>query len=301
MSYSLSQDQRRLLNMYMSQYDQTSAHIERLTLMLAEIRENIQQIVRLPNTNTNTNTNRSNQSSRRRRDENNSVFYDYNNPIDRYFYMDVPLNINTNTNTNRTINTTFSDLLSTFFNTNVTVRPTQQQLTNASRIIRYSAITNPLSEACPITLERFEPEQMVTQLLPCEHIFETNGFNNWFESNVRCPVCRYDIRDYRPRTTTSSTTATTTTPTTASNNSGTTSTTAVTRPATTNILTTDASNNRILTSTLLEQLMSNYSNSNERVYYNPEYNYVIYETNLTPPTRRTNSNSGATGANNNNI
>ena len=30
----------------------------------------------------------------------------------------------------------------------------------------------------------------------CNHIFGTTAFDNWFERNVRCPVCRFDIREH---------------------------------------------------------------------------------------------------------
>jgi hypothetical protein len=30
----------------------------------------------------------------------------------------------------------------------------------------------------------------------CRHIFNTNSLISWFNSNCKCPVCRYDIRDY---------------------------------------------------------------------------------------------------------
>ena len=36
---------------------------------------------------------------------------------------------------------------------------------------------------------------MVRQLLPCGHLFHETQFDEWFQNNVRCPVCRYDIRN----------------------------------------------------------------------------------------------------------
>ena len=37
---------------------------------------------------------------------------------------------------------------------------------------------------------------MVTVIRFCGHIFYTEQLNTWFTSNCRCPVCRYDIRNY---------------------------------------------------------------------------------------------------------
>ena len=262
-SYNLNADKRRLLNMYISQYDQTSAHIERLTGMLGEIRDNIQQLIGEPQRQRQGQTSTPLNNRRFRSRESYDVFYDYSRPIDHSIYLDIPLttqltnrytNTNANRNRNITSNTIISDLLNTFLNSTVPITPTQQQLTNASRTIRYSDIQGPLSESCPITLERFEPEQIVTQLLPCEHIFETNGFNNWFQNNVRCPVCRYDIREYRQ-----------------TNNAN-------TNTSNTN---TNTSTN-ISTNQLLNELIGGFANSNtsDHLYFTPNYSYVLYETAL---------------------
>ena len=87
--------------------------------------------------------------------------------------------------------------MTNFLNTTVPIRPTQEQIETASRLVRYSSIENPLSESCPISLEHFSNEEMVRQLKPCGHLFCQASFQQWFENNVRCPVCRYDIRNYR--------------------------------------------------------------------------------------------------------
>jgi len=286
-SYNLNADKRRLLNMYISQYDQTSAHIERLTGMLGEIRDNIQQLIGEPQRQRQrqgqTSTPLNNRRFRSR--ESYDVFYDYSRPIDHSIYLDIPLttqlttqltnrytNANANRNRNITSNSIISDLLNTFLNSTVPIRPTQQQLTNASRTIRYSDIQGPLSESCPITLERFEPEQIVTQLLPCEHIFETNGFNNWFQNNVRCPVCRYDIREYRQTNNANTNTNTNTSNTNTSN---------------TNTSNTNTSTN-ISTNQLLNELIGGFANSNtsDHLYFTPNYSYVLYETALPNQTQR---------------
>ena len=38
------------------------------------------------------------------------------------------------------------------------------------------------------------------QIRHCGHTFQEHAIMNWFQSNTRCPVCRYDIRDYHPTT-----------------------------------------------------------------------------------------------------
>ena len=72
------------------------------------------------------------------------------------------------------------------------------QIENATRFIQYDTIINPSNESCPFTYEPFNNQDMVRQILFCGHICSSAGFNTWFNSNVSCPICRYDIRNYRP-------------------------------------------------------------------------------------------------------
>jgi hypothetical protein len=191
MAYNLSPDQRRLIEMYVSQYNHTNQHIEHLLDMLDDIRSNIQQVVvqghqQRPTRNTrNTNFNRYINDLLNTRSAS-SIYYDYNNPIDRNVY----------TNRNRNNGAT-SQFLNNFLNSTVPIRPTQDQIENASRVIRYGDIVNPISSSCPISLDPFTNDSIVRQICACNHIFHTTSFNQWFMNNVRCPVCRYDIRDYR--------------------------------------------------------------------------------------------------------
>jgi hypothetical protein len=78
---------------------------------------------------------------------------------------------------------------------NIVVRPTQETIQNSTRNIVYSQVINPLNSNCPISLEPFDDSSEVTQIRGCGHIFHTDSLNIWFERNVRCPVCRYDIRN----------------------------------------------------------------------------------------------------------
>jgi hypothetical protein len=45
-------------------------------------------------------------------------------------------------------------------------------------------------------MDDFNDNDMVTVIRHCGHTFHTENIMNWFRSNSRCPVCRYDIRDY---------------------------------------------------------------------------------------------------------
>jgi hypothetical protein len=78
----------------------------------------------------------------------------------------------------------------------VEVFPTPYQVERATRQIRYGDIENPLNSSCPISLERFDNDDTVTIIRYCNHIFNTDEINSWFRSNCRCPICRYDIREF---------------------------------------------------------------------------------------------------------
>lgn len=78
----------------------------------------------------------------------------------------------------------------------VPICPTEEQINNAITNLPFSSILEPLNERCPIRLENFQVNQVVSQIRPCGHIFCTPALEEWFQSHTHCPVCRYDIRDY---------------------------------------------------------------------------------------------------------
>ena len=180
---------------YMNQYEETMNRINYLYQNLESINENINNLYSMhtfhhttsnplqrpserhfnpelynvrvmPNTNLNTNTNTS-----------------------RNNYT------NTNLNSNTAVNRDWRHFLTNFF-TSITIAPTQEQIRAATTSCVYSSIENPINDSCPISLERFSPDDNVIQINHCGHIFNPNQLNSWFLSNVRCPVCRYDIRNY---------------------------------------------------------------------------------------------------------
>jgi len=88
-----------------------------------------------------------------------------------------------------------SNLLQRFF-LPIEIFPTQTQIEAATRNVRYCDILNPINRSCPISLEHFSDNDIVTVIRHCGHIFNQYQLNTWFRSNCRCPVCRYDIRNY---------------------------------------------------------------------------------------------------------
>jgi hypothetical protein len=78
---------------------------------------------------------------------------------------------------------------------NVIVAPTTEEITNATRNIVFNEDAEHLNTNCPITLENFATGDELTQIIHCGHIFHGPAIQNWFRTNVHCPVCRYDIRN----------------------------------------------------------------------------------------------------------
>jgi hypothetical protein len=107
---------------------------------------------------------------------------------------DVLLNAATNVN-NRLRNnlTNFAEL------SPVVVRPSTRQIRDATQLIRFETIVEPPNATCPISLERFNPTDLVTRIVFCGHIFSSESIQIWFENNVRCPLCRFDIREHGNR------------------------------------------------------------------------------------------------------
>ena len=104
--------------------------------------------------------------------------------------------LNRNINTNSVdITSHLARILNSFLDP-VNVIPTQIQIENATRNITYGDILDPINNSCPISLDQFTDSSNVTMIRQCRHIFNTNSLMAWFNSNCKCPVCRYDIRNY---------------------------------------------------------------------------------------------------------
>ena len=295
------QERQRLISMYVTQYNQTNTHITRLLDTLDDIRNNINNLIgnnmnryNQPNrsstrpnranrqhnfnhgAHTNTNTNTGTRGGP-------FIHYDYNNPIERSTYItefmhDIITNNTANIHRHEN-NPDIANFLTTFLSSSVPVRPSQEQINNASRLVRFDSIQSPNSTTCAISLEPFASDDNVRQLNHCGHIFFPDQFNQWFSNNVRCPVCRHDIRSYitTPTNLTTSTTSATTSATTSTSTSATTSTSEQ--------LVIDLSNNELsdnllstISSRLFSSLLNPSSNPSDRFVYDPSNNVLLFET-----------------------
>ena len=80
---------------------------------------------------------------------------------------------------------------------NVPVFPSLTQIQSATTCYNYTEeeYNNNQNEVCPITLEELQINDEICVINHCNHIFKKEALFRWFNNNVRCPVCRFDIRD----------------------------------------------------------------------------------------------------------
>jgi hypothetical protein len=204
--YNISNEQLQLISILNNMYNDNIRQINRYTNFInnlnignREIRNFIIQILNTNNQpNTNANINTSNRRTNRQTQRNN-IFRDDRLTLPslsslRGLYIDsineyvIPFRDTNSENTN------FSRILQNFF-TPVEVYPTQAQIETATRRIIFSDIEEPRNRTCPISLETFGDDDIVTIIRYCGHIFNTEELNTWFSSHCICPVCRYDIRN----------------------------------------------------------------------------------------------------------
>lgn len=76
----------------------------------------------------------------------------------------------------------------------VIIRPTNQQIEAGTHTFMIADMSTEASECCAICQEDFISGAAVRRLNVCRHLFHRHCIDRWFNSNVRCPVCRYDIR-----------------------------------------------------------------------------------------------------------
>ena len=98
-----------------------------------------------------------------------------------------------------TTNTVSDEILNATMNDSpITVRPSVAQIRRATRTLLFRDISNTTQTICPIDRELLQAEDTVLQIIHCDHFFRDTNLRRHFRGNTRCPLCRYDIRDYIP-------------------------------------------------------------------------------------------------------
>jgi len=198
-TYRLSNEQLLLVNILNTMYNDNLRHINSITETLNSLLDTNNQIrillTQIFNSNQSSNNNSRRNNNANRRWENNSDRVMINNRpyvIDTINEYVVPRNRRNNASTS---NELFTQILNNFMQP-VEIYPTHSQIETATRRVRYCDIARPINTACPISMEDFNDNDMVMVIRHCGHTFYPEQLMNWFRSNCRCPVCRYDIRSY---------------------------------------------------------------------------------------------------------
>jgi len=199
MNNNLSLDQRFIISQFKEMYENNNALLtsvmrmtnnnfsnETVNVLINNLinsnNEIMRNIMNLLNYNNNLNTNnRQPNSIRHQNNRNQGTRQHYRN--------------NEQSNLDRATESVVTNILRSFLEP-IDIYPTSAQIETATRVARYGDIVSPLNTACPITLENFNEDDRVLIIRHCNHIFSNSGLNSWFRSNCRCPVCRYDIRNY---------------------------------------------------------------------------------------------------------
>ena len=75
---------------------------------------------------------------------------------------------------------------------------TNDQIHRATMNTTFGNIISPVNATCPISRDEFNDESDITMIRGCNHIFNRTSLREWFVSHSTCPMCRHDIREYRP-------------------------------------------------------------------------------------------------------
>ena len=88
------------------------------------------------------------------------------------------------------------------------VRPmTREEISRTTRTFSYTRDSLPEDRrTCPITMEQFQPGDVLCEILGCHHIFRRPALMNWLQRSSLCPVCRYTINSYQETTSTAANT-----------------------------------------------------------------------------------------------
>ena len=94
-------------------------------------------------------------------------------------------------------NTVAEDILTATMNDSpIRIKPSAAQIRRATRLLQFRDISNTTTTICPIDREDLNPEDNILQILHCHHFFRESNLRRHFRNFTRCPLCRFDIRDY---------------------------------------------------------------------------------------------------------
>jgi hypothetical protein len=192
-TFNISNEHLLLVDILNTMYNDNLRQIQNLTESINQIRNLMVSILynqnRQTSQNTQTRQNRQNnllQQTRQSRNINSNSLgrITLNNTpylIDSVTEFSIPLNsLNNLLSSQNTIQDETRNLLRNFnldsFFEPVEIYPTQTQIEAATRNVRYCDIVTPRNRSCPISLEEFTDNDMVSVIRYCGHIFNTQEY-----------------------------------------------------------------------------------------------------------------------------
>lgn len=111
--------------------------------------------------------------------------------MNEYAYISLLTRIHSSYNRNQTMTAfiTVTNPNATGFTDPVPVVPTTSHIINS---VDYENVTGTGND-CAICQESINGE--MARLRHCRHVYHRSCLTTWFQSSVRCPVCRHDIRE----------------------------------------------------------------------------------------------------------
>lgn len=118
-----------------------------------------------------------------------------NNYISRYLIYRPPYNnMYVGTNVSRSIIETMLETLIDISNNNISESLlTTNDINQYTKCCEFKDLVNPLNTTCPITMDAFQLNTKVIQLINCGHIFTESELRIWFVNKRVCPICRNPI------------------------------------------------------------------------------------------------------------
>lgn len=164
-----------LLNIYVSQYDEMMRQINLSRIEVSRIRHMIDNI------------------SNDIRNEPPRVQTWFNPPVGHTWFQATSDSGHTQIPASSSILDASFNVLNHSFS-DVVIVPTEQQITNATVTRPFGNLFNTINDVCPISLKPFLLTDEAMRVNYCGHVFGAPELTEWFRHNVRCPVCRHDIR-----------------------------------------------------------------------------------------------------------
>ena len=94
-------------------------------------------------------------------------------------------------------NTLYSSLMNLLSDTSLNITTDSSSnvvdISSVTILKKFSDIDNPTSNRCSITLEQFNQDDEVLEIINCKHYFNCDALKTWLTTNNVCPVCRQPV------------------------------------------------------------------------------------------------------------